>query len=95
VGARTSSPPSDDRPGVAAPPAAPSGSVSLVKVKDPQPGLTVSIDGGPPRPLPATVPRAIVSHLLIFQAPGYRSRSMKLVDASKDNEYAVSLTKLP
>ena len=61
-----------------------------VEVQDAPPQLLVSVDGGRPRPLPARLRRGSGSHVLVFKAPGYRPKSMRL-DAVKDVGLLLSL----
>jgi eukaryotic-like serine/threonine-protein kinase len=65
-----------------------------VEVQDPRPGLLVSIDESAPRSLPITLRRDSGQHVLVFEAPGYRSRTMKL-DSSRDVSLVLSLAKVP
>ena len=73
--------------------AAPSDQVTI-DVQDPPPGLLVSVDNGDPRPIPARLSRGSGTHVLVFQAPGYRPRPLRL-DAAKDLSLVLSLKKIP
>jgi serine/threonine-protein kinase len=65
-----------------------------IDVQDPPPGLLVSVDNGEPRPVPARLRRGSGTHTLVFQAPGYRPRPLRL-DAAKDLSLVLSLKKIP
>ncbi len=64
-----------------------------IDVEDAPANLTVLIDGGEPRPLPVRLVKGSGSHELVFQAPGYRVRTMHL-EASKDRVLVLSLRKV-
>jgi hypothetical protein len=65
-----------------------------VEVQDAPVGLLVSVDGSEPGPLPIRLQKGSGQHRLVFQAPGHRSRTMKL-DATRDLSLVLSLAKLP
>jgi hypothetical protein len=64
-----------------------------IEVQDAPPNLEVSIDGGQPRRLPALLRRGSGTHALLFEAPGYRSKSLTL-DAVKDLALLLSLKRV-
>jgi eukaryotic-like serine/threonine-protein kinase len=72
--------------------AIPSDEVSI-DVQDPPANLTVAVDGGAPRPVPARLGKGSGTHLLVFQAPGYRPHPLRL-DAVRDLSLVLSLKKL-
>jgi eukaryotic-like serine/threonine-protein kinase len=80
----------------AAPASAPAASAAEqvnIEVADPPANLTVMVDGGEPRRPPISLAKGSGAHELVFQAPGYRSRTMR-VDSGKDVVLVVSLKKL-
>jgi hypothetical protein len=66
----------------------------VIDVGDAPAGLTVVVDGGAARVPPVRLPRGSGWHDLLFNAAGYRSKTMK-IDASRDLVLAVGLSPLP
>jgi hypothetical protein len=64
-----------------------------VGVEDAPANLTASFDGGGPQPLPIQLVKGSGSHAILFQAPGYRPRTMH-VDASKDMLLVLSMQRI-
>jgi serine/threonine-protein kinase len=86
-------------PSAVAPPAhpaaapAPAAEEISVEVQDAPPNLKVSIDGSESHAPPIHLVKGSGSHQLVFQAPGYRAKTMQL-DASKDVAILLSMKRL-
>jgi serine/threonine-protein kinase len=85
-------------PSAVAPPASPAAPAPAaqqisVEVQDAPANLKVSIDGGELQPLPIHLVKGSGAHQLVFQAPGYRAKTMQL-DASKDIAMILSMKRL-
>ncbi len=92
--AASSPPPSAVAP-PAHPAAAPAPAVEQisVEVQDAPPNLKVSIDGAELQAPPIHLVKGSGSHQLVFQAPGYRAKTMQL-DASNDVAMLLSMKRL-
>jgi serine/threonine-protein kinase len=84
-------------PPIAAPPPAPAPAPVAeqisVEVQDAPANLKVSIDGGELRTLPVRLVKGSGAHQMVFQAPGYRAKTVQ-IDAGKDIMLGLSMKKL-